>query len=138
MSTVNLYVDTNINGVGKKKGKYIYLLETETSKGPATVYDIKEVEATKDVAEIEAIVAAVKRLNPNSCTELNIYVTSRMLMTNLNDYLSRWAAHNFLGANGKRLSRWEDWQTIYENTQKIHMRAYNNTHSYSKWLLKQL
>ena len=43
MRVVNLYVETNIRGVGKKKGKYIYLLETETSKGLATIHDIKEI-----------------------------------------------------------------------------------------------
>ena len=138
MSVVNLYVETNIKGVGKKKGKYIYLLETETSKGLATVYDIKEIEATKDIAELTALVAAVKRLNGNPCEELNIYVTSEMLMNNISRFLKHWAANNFCRADGRRLSQWELWQELYEKTRNLNMRAYNNTHSYSKWFLKQL
>lgn len=137
MSVVNLYVETNIKGVGKKKGKYIYLLETETSKGLATIHDIKEIEATKDVAELTALVAAVDRLKNKPC-ELNIYVTSSMLMNNIRHYLNRWAKSNFCKADGRRLSCWELWQELYQKTTIHDMRVYNKTHSYTNWLLKQL
>lgn len=136
MSVVNLYVETNIKGVGKKKGKYIYLLETETSKGLATIHDIKEIEATKDVAELTALVAAVSRLK-KPC-ELNVYVTSEMLMHNLRHYLKGWAKRNFCKADGRRLSCWELWKEVWEKTTIHDMRVYNKTHSYSSWLLKQL
>lgn len=137
MSVVNLYVETNIKGVGKKKGKYIYLLETETSKGLATVYYKNKIEATKDVAELTAIAEATKRLNAKT-HELNIYVTSEPLMNNLRHFLKGWAQNNFCRADGRRLSCFELWKTVYENTSKIDMRVYNKTHSYSNWLLKQL
>lgn len=137
MSVVNLYVETNIKGVGKKKGKYIYLLETETSKGLATVYYKNKIEATKDVAELTAIAEATKRLNPKT-HELNVYVTSESLMNNLRHLLNGWAKNNFCRADGRRLSCFELWKTVYENTSKIDMRVYNKTHSYSNWLLKQL
>lgn len=137
MRVVNLYVETNIRGVGKKKGKYIYLLETETSKGLATIHDIKEIEATKDVAELTAIAAATSRLTDKTC-ELNIYVTSEQLMHNLRHFLKGWAKKNFCKADGRRLSCWQLWKTVYENTNICDMRVYNKSHSYSSWLLKQL
>lgn len=137
MSVVNLYVETNIKGIGKKKGKYIYLLETQTSKGLATIHVIKEIEATKDVAELTALVAAVERLKNKPC-ELNVYVTSSMLMNNIRHYLEGWAKHNFCKADGRRLSRWELWKELYEKTTIHDLRAYNKPHSYSNWLLKQL
>ena len=137
MSVVNLYVETNIKGIGKKKGKYIYLLETETSKGLATVHDIKEIEATKDVAELTALVAAVERLKNKPC-ELNVYVTSSMLMNNIRHYLQSWAKHNFCKADGRRLSCWELWKELWEKTTIHDLRVYNKPHSYSNWLLKQL
>lgn len=137
MSTVNLYVETNIKGVGKKTGKYIYLLETETSKGLATVHAIEEIEATRDIAELTAVAAAVKRLT-NKADVLNIYVSSSSLEVNLSRYLNIWAANNFCRADGRRLSQWELWKIVYENTSKIDIRVYNKTHSYSNWLLKQL
>ncbi len=137
MSVVNLYVETNIRGVGKKKGKYIYLLETETSKGLATIHDIKEIEATKDVAELTAIATATSRLTDKTC-ELNIYVTSEQLMHNLRHFLKNWAKRNFCKADGRRLSCWQLWKTVYENTNICDMRVYNKSHSYSSWLLKQL
>ena len=137
MSVVNLYVETNIKGVGKKKGKYIYLLETETSKGLATVHDIKEIEATKDVAELSALVAAVGRLNGKPC-ELNIYVSSDSLMNNISRFLPKWAKNNFCKGDGRRLSSWELWKEFYEKTSILDMRVYNKSHSYSSWLLKQL
>ena len=137
MSVVNLYVETNIKGVGKKKGKYIYLLETETSKGLATVHNVKEIEATKDVAELTAIAEAAKRLVKKPI-ELNVYVTSESLMNNLRHFLKGWAKNNYCKADGHRLSCWELWKTVYENTSIFDMRVYNKTHSYSSWLLKQL
>lgn len=136
MSTVNLYVETNIKGVGKKKGKYIYLLETETSKGLATVHVIKDIEATKDVAELTALVAAVERLK-KPC-ELNVYVTSSMLMHNIRHYLRGWAKHNFCKADGRRLSCWQLWKELWDKTTIHDLRVYNRPHSYSNWLLKQI
>ena len=137
MSVVNLYVETNIKGVGKKKGKYIYLLETETSKGLATVHDIVEIEATKDVAELTALAKATSRLKGKP-VELNVYVTSEQLMHNLRHYLKGWAKRNFCRADGRRLSCFELWKTVWDNTSICDMRVYNKTHSYSSWLLKQL
>lgn len=137
MSVVNLYVETNIKGIGKKRGKYIYLLETETSKGIATIHCIKEIEATKDVAELTAIAAATSRITKKNC-ELNVYVTSEQLMHNLRHYLKGWAKNNFCRSDGRRLSCWELWKTVWENTCICDMRVYNKTHSYSSWLLKQL
>ena len=137
MQVVNLYIQTNIKGIGKKKGKYIYLLETNTSKGLATIHDIKEIEATKDVAELTAIVVALNRLNGKPCT-LNIYVTSEMLMNNIRHFLVGWAKHNFCKADGRRLSYWELWKELYEKTRILDMQVYIKTHSYSSWLEKQL
>lgn len=138
MATVNLYIETNITGIGKKKGKCIYLLECETTKGPATIHEIFSVEATKDVAEIQAIIAAAKRINRRRCDILNIYVTSEMLRTNIVYYLPRWAKRNYLKADGHRLSCWNYWKEIYENTSIYDLRVYNKRHSYSNWLIKQL
>jgi len=137
MRVVNVYVETSIKGVGKKKGKYIYLLETETSKGLATIHDSKEIEATKDVAELTALVAAVGRLKDKPC-ELNIYVTSEQLMHNIRHFLKGWAKNNFCKADGRRLSCWQLWQELYKKTCICDMRVYNKSHSYSNWLLKQL
>jgi len=137
MSVVNLYVYTNIKGIGKKKGKYIYLLETETSKGLATIYDIKDIEAIKDVAELTAIAEATKRINDKT-TELNIYITSESLYNNLRLLLKVWAKRNFCKADGRRLSYWELWETVYKNTCIINTRYSLKTHSYSNWLINQL
>lgn len=137
MRVVNLYVETNIKGVGRKKGKYIYLLETETSKGVATIHDIKQIESTKDVAELTALVAAVARLKDKPC-ELNIYVTSEQLMHNIRHFLKGWAKNNFCKADGRRLSCWQLWQELYKKTCIFDMRVYNKSHSYSNWLIKQL
>lgn len=137
MKVVNIYVATDIKGVGKKKGKYIYLLETETSKGLATIHDVKEIEATKDVAELTALVAAVGRLK-QAPAELNIYVTSEQLKLNIVHYLKEWAKRNFCKSDGRRLTCWELWKSLWENTRNFDMRVYNKTHSYSNWLLKEL
>lgn len=138
MATVNLYIETDISGIGKKKGKCIYLLECETSKGPATIHDVFDVEATKDVAELLAIVTAAKRISRNRCDVLNIFVTSEMLRTNIMYYLHRWARNNYCKADGHRLSCWNYWKEIYENTAIYDLRVWTKPHSYSNWLKKQL
>ena len=137
MKVVNIYVATDIKGVGKKKGRYIYLLETETSKGLATIHDIKEIEATRDVAELTALVAAVGRLKQYPA-DLNVYVDSEQLRLNIVHYLQGWAKRNFCKQDGRRLSCWELWKAFWENTRIFDMRVYNKTHSYSNWLLKEL
>lgn len=138
MTQVNIYVLSTIKGVGKKKGKYIYLLETETSKGIATIHKVVEVEPmTKDVAELTAICAAVSRLKDKPC-ELNIYVTSQQLANNINHFLRRWARNNFCKADGHRLAYWQLWELLYKKTTLFDYRAYFKTHSYSKWLEKEL
>lgn len=137
MKVVNIYVATDIKGVGKKKGRYIYLLETETSKGLATIHDVKEIEATRDVAELTALVAAVGRLKQYPA-DLNVYVNSEQLRLNIVHYLKGWANRNFCKADGHRLSCWELWKALWENTRIFDMRVYNKTHSYTNWLLKEL
>ena len=137
MKVINIYVETDIRGVGKKKGHYIYLLETETSKGVATIHDIKEIEATRDIAELTALVAAVGRLKQYPA-DLNLYVTSEQLKLNIVHYLHIWAKNNFCKQNGQRLSCFKLWESLWLNTNIFHMRVYNKTHSYSKWLLKEL
>lgn len=137
MKVINIYVATDIKGIGKKKGRYIYLLETETSKGLATIHDIKEIEATKDVAELTALCAAVGRLKQYPA-ELNLYVSSEQLKLNITHYLQGWAKRNFCKSDGRRLTCWELWKSLWDNTRIFDLRVYNKTHSYTNWLLKEL
>ena len=136
MSGVNIYVETNIKGIGKKEGKYIYLIEKLTDKGPATVYSVNDITATKDVAQLTALVAAVGRLKQKPL-DVDVYVSSEQLKLNIVHYLKSWASHNFCKADGKRLSCWELWKELYEKTRFFNLRVYNNRHSYTNWLIKQ-
>ena len=137
MNAVNIYIATSINGVGKKKGKYIYLIETNTSKGLATVHDVKEIEATKEVAELTALVAAVSRLK-SVPLDLNIYLTSSQLQFNIVRLLPGWSKRNFCKSDGRRLANYEMWKALYEKISIFNYGVNLNTHSYTKWLLKEL
>lgn len=136
MSDVNIYIQTNIKGIGKREGKYIYLIEKLTDKGPATVYSVKNITATKDVAELTALVAAVGRLKQKPL-DVDVYVTSEQLKLNIVHYLKGWAAKNYCRSDGRRLSCWQLWKQLYESTGFFHLRVYNKPHEYSKWLLKE-
>lgn len=136
MSDVNIYVATDIRGVGKKKGTYIYLIEKPTDKGPATVHNLFSITATKDVAELTALVAAVSRLKQKPL-DIDVYVSSEQLKLNIVHYLKPWAANNFCRADGKRLSCWQLWKELYEKTRFFNLRVYNKPHSYTNWLIKQ-
>lgn len=137
MKTVNIYVQTDIKGVGKKKGRYIYLLETMTSRGLATIHYIKEIEATKDVAELTALIAAVERLKQYPA-QLNVFVTSEQLKLNIVHYLPNWAKRNYCKADGRHLTCWQSWKELWEKTTIFDMRVYNKPHSYTNWLVKEL
>ena len=136
MSDLNIYVATDIKGVGKRKGSYIYLIEKETSKGPATMHNIFGITATKDMAELSALIAAVSRIQQKPL-DIDVYVSSEQLKLNITHYLKGWAANNFCRADGKRLSCWEQWKELYEKTRFFNLRVYKKPHSYTNWLIKE-
>lgn len=131
--TVNIYTHTTAKGPRKKITGYGYVLECETSKGPATLSHIGTfIDETKNRSEVKTLVEALKKLNKAS--ELNIYVSDYTAAV-IETWLGSWEA------NGWKNSRGEEIDPIYKelkNLLKPHkISIKNGTHSYAEWLKRE-
>ena len=58
MENVDLYICSSIKGPGRRDGRYIFVLETLTGKGPATLTG-----KPKDVTEVTAYQSELRAIN---------------------------------------------------------------------------
>ena len=96
---VNIYIHTTANAPKKKITAFGFVLECETSKGPATLthFGIHE-NVNKNQAELLAIEEAIKKLN-KPC-DLVIYTTP-YIWTAFNMWLPTWKANGWKNQKGK-------------------------------------
>ena len=84
--TVNIYTCTTAKKPINATAGMAFVIECETSKGPATLTHTGHLEnITRNKAEIQCLMEALKKLN-REC-ELEIYVTSDFTAAVLNNYL---------------------------------------------------
>lgn len=140
MQQVNVYVKTSIRGIGKKHGSFIYLLETETKKGLATIYDIGVLpeEMSEEAAEMYAIVEALKRMKPGTENEIVIYASNHILKNSFEHHLPVWTRNGFKKRNGEDIANKNLWFSLASSNSVFHLRIDLSPHSYSKWLESEL
>lgn len=140
MQQVNIYVKTSIRGIGKKPGSFIYLLETETKKGLATIYDIGALpeEMSEEAAEIYAIVEALKRMKPGTENQIVIYASNHILKNSFEHHLPAWTQNGFKKRNGEDIANKNLWFLLASSNSVFHLRIDLSPHSYSKWLESEL
>lgn len=111
MKEVHIYLYSTIRGCRAKNGAYTYVLETETSKGTATITKTEKVEnVTAHKSVLLALVAAMKRIRQTSY--LVIYTDSNYLASNARDNLARWKKNGWKTARGEPVKHEEEWQEI--------------------------
>lgn len=140
MQQVNVYVKTSIRGIGKKPGSFIYLLEAETKKGLATIYDIGVLpeEMSEEAAEIYAIVEALKRMKPGTENQIVIYASNHILKNSFEHHLPVWTQNGFKKRNGEDIANKNLWSSLASSNSVFHLRIDLSPHSYSKWLESEL
>lgn len=140
MQQVNVYVKTSIRGIGKKPGSFIYLLETQTKKGLATIYDIGVLpeEMSEEAAEIYAIVEALKRMKPGTENQIVIYASNHILKNSFENHLPIWTQNGFKKRNGEDIANKNLWSSLASSNSVFHLRIDLSPHSYSKWLESEL
>lgn len=140
MQQVNVYVKTSIRGIGKKPGSFIYLLETQTKKGLATIYDIGVLpeEMSEEAAELYAIVEALKRMKPGTENQIVIYASNHILKNSFEYYLPVWTQNGFKKRNGEDIANKNLWFALASSNSVFHLRIDLSPHSYSKWLESEL
>lgn len=136
MDNIDLYIHTSIKGVNPTDGKYIYVLEFQTEKGPVTrtegAKDIEE--ATSYLAELTAITEALQRLK-RSCN-LRIHLENRILMSALrNKWFKAWEMTGYKNSKGEDIAHKEKWESFNEllkdNTIET---VVCDRHSFSSWM----
>lgn len=130
---VNIYIHTTANAPKKKITAFGFVLECETSKGPATLthFGIHE-NVNKNQAELLAIEEAIKKLN-KPC-DLVIYTTP-YIWTAFNMWLPTWKANGWKNQKGK------DVDEVYKRLETL-LKPHNysfktDEHSYSEWLSRE-
>lgn len=137
MDEVKIYTYTNIKGPGKRSGAFTYILETETSKGPATLNKTELIEASENLAELTALFRALQRLT-KSCI-LTIYTDSQYVAAGYTQKrIENWIKTGWLTAKGTPVANKEEWQKTAELLGR-HMVSFvvGEWHSYKGWLARE-
>lgn len=131
---MNIYTYTDIKGLKKEDGSAWYILEVETSKGPATVGDKINLEQnTGNQAELTALLAAVRRLK-GEC-EVHIFTESKFVAAGwAAGWIEGWKQNAWKTKKGEPVAYCEMWQEIDQiissHPLQIHLKEH---HSYSGW-----
>ena len=139
MDLVNIYTRTTIKGPRRRDGCFLYVLEMETSKGPATLSKIEEIEnSTENKAELKALIGALKRLK-KPCA-LNIYTYSAHVAAGFDKgWLDGWINNEWKTKKGEPVANMEEWQEL-ANLLNEHEFQFlvGQHHSYSTWMQGEL
>lgn len=139
MDKVDIYVCTDIKGIRKAAGHYIWLIEMKTPKGPATLYDKKETEAvTGRIAELTALTEALGRIT-KPC-EITFHIANNNLIrTFQNRWPEAWKASGWMDCKGEPVKDAEKWKLFDERASRhTILGVTDEPHSYSSWMNNEL
>lgn len=137
MDEVYIYTYTNIKGPGKRSGAFTYILETETSKGPATLSKTEQIEASENLAQLTALLKALQRLT-KPCI-LTIYTDSQYVAAGYTQKrIENWIKTGWLTAKGTPVANRDEWQKTAELLVR-HTVSFvvGEWHSYKGWLVTE-
>lgn len=136
MDEINLYIYSDIKSNSTKAGSYIYILETQTAKGSATLSSgpIDVEGSTGYQIELTAIITALGRLT-RKC-RINIYASNVVLNAALREgWYKKWASNGYKHPNGKEIAYAQEWKTFIERLgENVIGEIYKNEHSYTSWM----
>lgn len=135
---VNMFILTDIVSMKPKNGKYIYILECITAKGPATLTKAGTLEnKSSNSADITVLEAALSRLN-TSC-ELEIYTDNQYTSSSLQYWMKNWKANSFKDSKGEDIKHQKEWMRISALLEKhkynVHLKE---LYEYKEWMLNEL
>lgn len=139
MQHVNIITQSGIKTVKPKNGAVGYVLETQTSKGPATLSRVFTVsEQTMNASELTALIEALKRLR-EPCN-LTIYTDSSYIAGAIEQrWPDKWEAADWRTAKGKDVANKELWQELIKLL-KEHEVSFDteNDIGYRSWLVTEI
>lgn len=134
LNRVDIYINTDIRGPRARDGTAWYILETETSRGPANVGDKLRLEqSTEKQAELTALLAAARRIR-GAC-ELHIFTESQFLAAGWRlGWIEGWKKNGWKTSKGEPVAFYEMWQELDQilsiRPTEFHIGEH---HSYSSW-----
>lgn len=139
MDRVHIYTYTDIRGPRKRAGYYIYLLEQETEKGPATLHKIEKVEEpeTENRVQLLAVVKALRRLRRNC--DLVIHTHSEYVAAGFTEgRVQKWMENDWRNGKGGPVANRPEWEKMAEllHTHEFEFRA--GRHAYSVWMEREI
>lgn len=139
MDRVNIYTYTDIRGPRKRAGRYIYLLEQETAKGPATLHKIEEVTVpeTENKIQLMAVIKALRRLI-KSC-DLVIHTHSEYVAAGFSKgWIEKWAGNGWKTGKGEPVANRPEWEEMAELLNAHEFEFCTGRHIYSIWMEREL
>lgn len=113
------------------------MLEVETEKGPATLTKFEQIEASKNTAELTAVLEAVKRLK-QECN-LMIYTDSEYVAAGFEQgWIENWEEQGWTTAKGKEVVNKELWIELKARIGLEVIFQVKENHSYRAWLETQV
>lgn len=111
MKEIHIYLYSTVKSCRGGNGAYTYILETDTSKGKATISKPEIVEnVTAHKSILLALAAALKRIRQESY--LVIYTDSNYVAVNAKRSLAKWKKNGWKTARGEPVKNQEEWQEI--------------------------
>ena len=136
---VDIYVQTNIKGIRKSSGAFLWLIEAKSAKGPDTRDGKKSVlNVTGRIAELMALTCALERLT-KPC-EIMLHVSNPNLAKTLDQgWFSAWVESGFTDCKGEEIKYADKWRRFHELLD-IHtlIGITSERHTYSSWMAMEL
>ncbi len=130
---INLYVYSSIRTPKNIDGIGIFILETETSKGPATLTKVMKFEDMNEYkAAILLVTEAFSRIKKPQ--PITLYTKQGYLVGLFEgERLEKWHENHWKGYQGKPVMHHEELEKLYEVKMPVEA-VIKSTHSYSEWM----
>lgn len=139
MDRVHIYTYTDIRGPKKREGYYIFLLEAETEKGPATLHKMERVDMpeTENRIQLVAVIKALRRLRRNC--DLVIHTHSEYVAAGFSQgWLQKWAERGWTNGKGEPVANRPEWEEMAELLNAHEFAFYTGRHAYSEWMEREI
>ncbi len=134
-----IYIESSIKGTRRQDGVTGYVIEAQTSKGPATVTQFIQVEnATKNLSDLLGLKNALSRIKTGS--ELVICIDNTYVQSAIeNGWLEWWKEDGWVTAKGKSVANKDVWADILSALGgRLPLFGDGETHKYKRWLESEL
>ena len=140
MKRVNVYTYTTAKSPKAAETQceaYGYVVECDTSRGPATVSDISTMQGmNRYQLELRMLITALKRIN--TMCEVHVYLDCDYVAAGFkNGWIENWKAKGWVTATKQEVKNRREWELLDHIVSKYghHMEFHvKKPHSYRNWL----